>query len=392
MSQPASLPVATQPGSDIVAQIALLINQASGHTDVPRLVVEKAVKALGASSGSVMLPASDGGGMRVVAAVGAGGEQTPRPESPVAEWVVQNDEPMLLLGRTGPLAHLLKRDDIRDAVCVPLRYTGSVIGALSVNNSVGREPFTTRDVELLTTIGHVAAVALKNTMLFEEAERRKQQLQEVLRQLWTTQEDERKRLAEDLHDGPAQGLFHIVFQLQIAKNQSDPKVTARHISQAETAARETLSQVRAIMSGLRPMTLDDLGLVSALKAECACIEGRGRLSVDTKISGVPRRFDRGLETALFRMTREALSNVERHADCQTADLDIAFGEDGVTVTVTDRGKGFTCDTALAARAKGRMGLTALQERAEALGIGVRVDSRIGHGTRIQMTCPWRVEN
>lgn len=339
-----------------------------------------------------MLPLDDEGGMRVVAAVGAGKRCVPRPESPVAEWVVRHDEPMLLLGRSGPLAHLLKRKDIRDAVCVPLRYAGDVIGALSVNNSVAREPFTARDVELLTTIGHLAAVALKNTMLFEEAERRKRQLQEVLRQLWSAQEDERKRLAEDLHDGPAQGLFHIVFQLQMAKTQADPAVTAQHLARAETAARETLSQVRAVMSGLRPMTLDDLGLVSALKAECASIKARGRLTVRTKISGVPRRFDNGLETALFRMTREALSNVERHANCQTAVLDVAFGEDGVTVTVTDKGKGFTCDTALAARARGRIGLTALQERAEALGIGVRVDSRIGHGTRIEMTCPWRIGN
>ena len=102
---------------DVITDLALAINQCLGVEDVQHLVVEKAVAALRGSSGSVMMPADEPGAMVVVATIGRNGaiQREVPAESPVAEWVVRHDEPMLLMGRSGPLAHMLHREDITDA-------------------------------------------------------------------------------------------------------------------------------------------------------------------------------------------------------------------------------------------------------------------------------------
>jgi signal transduction histidine kinase len=313
------------------------------------------------------------------------------PESQVAAWVVEHDEPVLLMGRSGPLAHLLHREDIRDAVCVPLRYAGKAIGALSVSNSLNRRPFADTDVALLTAIGHLAAVALQNTVLYNEASEHRERLQAVLHQLWTAQEDERRRVAADLHDGPAQSLFNIVFRVQTARSlvESNPAGASAALKQAEEGARDALAQLRAVMSGLRPMSLDDLGLVPALKTECAAMTARGQVSVDVSVSGEPRRMEGGLEIGLFHIAREALINVERHSESGKARVDIQCDQAGMTIAVEDWGKGFDAETMRAARQRGRIGLAAMRERADALGITLSMISQAGKGTLTTLRCPWK---
>jgi signal transduction histidine kinase len=380
--------------SKVITDLALAINEGLGVQDVQRLVVDKAVAALGGTSASVMMPSGEPGTMCVVATTRSEGvdEHAP-PESPVAKWVVENDAPMLLLGRSGPLAHLLHRNDIRDAVCVPLRYAGQAIGALSVSNSVGRPPFGDADVELLTSIGHLAGVALRNTMLYNEASEHRERLQAVLHQLWSAQEDERRRVAADLHDGPAQSLFHIVFRVQTARKQveTDPASAVPALAQAEEAARETLAQLRAIMTGLRPMSLDDLGLVPALRSECAAMTARGRMNVEVAVFGKPRRLDRDLENGIYHVAREALSNAERHSGSAKARLAMRFDRSGMTISVEDWGEGYNAETTRASRISGRIGLTAMQERADALGISLTTRSEAGKGTLTTLRCPWRNE-
>lgn len=379
------------PASRVIADLALVMNQGLDVRDVQALVVEKAVAALSGSAGSVMMPEDDPARMRVLAGIGLNGsEDAAPPESHVARWVVENDQPVLLIGRTGPLAHLLHRADIRDAVCVPLRYAGAPIGALSVSNSVGRPPFDENDVALLTAIGHLAAVAVRNTDLYNEAREHRERLRAVLRRLWTAQEDERRSVAADLHDGPAQALFNIVFRLQTARHQTqaDPAHVSESIEQAELAARDTLAQLRAIMAGLRPMSLDDLGLVPALCSEASAICARGRVHVDVDVTGELRRLEPDIETGLFRIAREALSNVERHSGSAKARLEIRFDPDALRISVQDWGKGFDEATTSAARISGCLGLTALRERADTLGVHVSINSQAGQGTHITLHLPW----
>jgi len=373
------------PASRVLTDLAQVINQGLSVDEVHALVVEKAVAALGATSGSVLMPGEGEGPLRVVAALGrhAPAEGDDPPESHVADWVMRHDQPVLLIGRTGPLAHLLHRDDIRDAVCVPLRYAGMPIGALSVSNSEGRGPFEQTDVDLLTAIGHLAAVALQNTRLYEETRQHQERLRAVLHRLWTAQEEERRHLSLDLHDGPAQSLFHILFLLQAARRTSEKAGLADpDLAQAESAARTTLGHVRALMAGLRPLSLDDLGLVPTLDSECAAISTRGRVRVDMRVSGTIRRLDGEVETALYRIAREALTNVEHHAESERATLQIHFAPDEVTLAVEDWGRGFDAEAARAARRAGRIGLETLRERAEALGASLDVTSVLGRGTRL----------
>lgn len=370
--------------SRVLTDLALIINQGPSVEDVLSLVVERAVSALGGAAGSVMMPGDEGGPMRVAAALGhtpnAGADG--HPEGRVAAWVVENDAPALLLGRTGPLAHLLHREDIRDAVCVPLRFGGRAIGALSVSNSTNREPFQQADVDLLTSIGHLAAVAIENTRLYDEARDHRARLKAVLHRLWTAQEAERKRLAADLHDGAAQSLYHIRVLLQTARREQEEQAGAGNpwLERVDAATCDALAQVRAVMTGLRPPGLDALGLAHTLRAECEAVCARGRVAVEVRIVGEPRRLEDSAETGLYYIAREALLNVERHSGAERAMMDISFTPRDVTIRVEDAGRGFDGETARDAVRAGHLGLETLRERAQDLGAMLEIRSQPGRGT------------
>jgi signal transduction histidine kinase len=216
----------------------------------------------------------------------------------------------------------------------------------------------------------------------------------MLHELWAAKETERRSLASDLHDGPAQTLLHVTFQLQTARRQigTDSTEALATLEQAEAAVRDTLAQVRAIMSGLRPMAVTELGLVSALRSECDAIAARGRVRIGLRVTGTPRDLDEARETDLYRVIREALSNVERHSGADRAELDIEYRTGGVTARVTDAGRGFDGGAERAARRAGRMGLPTMRERVEAMGGRMHVDAAPGGGARITFECPYDTRN
>lgn len=373
-----------------LAELAEAISHAPDASGAQARVVETAVALLRAEGGSVMLPDPATGGLRVAASIGLPAWDDAPPGGGVAEWVLRHNEAVLLMGREGPLANLLRREDVRDAVCVPLRYDGEAIGALSVRNSHRRRPFQEEDVKALTAIGRLAAVALRNAALNDEVSEQRERLKEMLRRLWTAQEDERRELASDLHDGPAQTLALVAFRLQTAQGQlqRDPEAARGALEQAEAAVRDTLRQVRAMMAGLRPIALDGLGLVSALRDECEAVTSRGALRATLRVHGEERRPDTEREMALYRAAREALSNVERHAGAEHASVTLEFGPETLTLTVADDGRGLPVDAEMAARRAGRMGLATMRERLSALGGRMEMHSAATGGARIVLTCPY----
>ncbi len=202
-----------------------------------------------------------------------------------------------------------------------------------------------------------------------------------------TQEQERQRLVKQLHDGPAQSLTNLILQAEICERlfDHDAKRARSELSNLKTAVTSTFQKVRDFMFDLRPMMLDDLGLVPTLKRYVDGFGEKSGVPISLTVIGNERRFTGYKEMALFRIVQDLLSNVRQHAHASRAQVVLDISEDAVRVTVEDNGSGFDVNETLSAM-KG-IGLSTLRERVEMMGGQVHIDSAPGRGTQVNLVLP-----
>jgi signal transduction histidine kinase len=250
------------------------------------------------------------------------------------------------------------------------------------------------DHRLLVGVANQLATALANERL-KDLER--DRVRSYARLLTAAQEEERKRLARELHDEAAQNLVAIrrgltafaphVERLGDTAGDVDGR---RELDGLRELTADTLAGLRRFSRALRPTVLDDLGLRSALEALAAEVDQRGDLHVELSVDGVTRRLDPDIELMLFRIGQAALHNVDQHADADHADVRLTFGEDAVRLCVADDGRGFDVPSdAAELAARGKLGLLGIQERATLAGAMLTIQSRPGRGTRVEVTIAHR---
>jgi signal transduction histidine kinase len=222
-----------------------------------------------------------------------------------------------------------------------------------------------------------------------EAERRAEEhaarLQGLSRRLLRVQEDERRALAQELHDQIGQLLTGLRFQLESAREAapSAPLVDALNVT------GELLRSVRALTLQLRPRMLDDLGLTPALEWQAKIFENQTGIAVDLELSLPSGRLTSELETTVFRMVQEALTNVARHSGAKNAAVTVTADDDALQVEISDRGCGFDASTASARRDS--LGLTGVAERVRLAGGRLDLFSEPGQGTRVHAEFSLRPE-
>jgi two-component system, NarL family, sensor histidine kinase UhpB len=227
-----------------------------------------------------------------------------------------------------------------------------------------------------------------NLMLDRLAEHR----QAVSAQILRAMEEERKRIARELHDETSQSLTSIIVNLEVVEKQlaDQPDELVSRMRLTKEIARRTLDETRRLMFDLRPSVLDDLGLVPALRWFFSQRVQPMGLQVDFQASGLDRRLPEELETALFRILQEATTNAVKHAKAQRLAISLSR-ENGVIVgTVRDDGAGFHPVRVVSKSDKDRgLGLFGMQERAALVGGSVQIDSAPGRGTSVKVTVPDR---
>jgi two-component system sensor histidine kinase DegS len=204
------------------------------------------------------------------------------------------------------------------------------------------------------------------------------------------QENERQRLARQIHDGPAQALTNLILQAEICERlfDTDPLQARLELGNLKTAVNNTFQKIRDFILTLRPMMLDDLGLVPTLKQYVQDFGEKTRLTANFTIVGHELRLPSYTEVALFRMVQELLNNVRVHAHATHVQVTLAFEEAQVVASVEDDGSGFdAAERASAAQPRRGLGLATIQERAEMLGGKVQTESRIGRGTKVRIELP-----
>ena len=206
--------------------------------------------------------------------------------------------------------------------------------------------------------------------------------------LVNAQETERQRLSRQIHDGPAQALSNFILQTEIAMRLMDVDTAQARdeLNNLKTSAMGTFQKVRNFIFELRPMMLDDLGLVPTVRRYSDAFKEQSGLDINISVTGNERRLEPYLEVMLFRAIQELLGNAARHSQATSVKIMLDLGEDRVRVSVDDNGRGFDPDTVLQSNS---LGLKLIRERAEMLGGNFEVDSSIGKGARISFGVPAR---
>jgi signal transduction histidine kinase len=202
------------------------------------------------------------------------------------------------------------------------------------------------------------------------------------------QEEERARIAQELHDEPLQTVVHLYRLLDRLTTAPDGDADAvrRGLGEARRVTEGIAEELRRLAHGLRPATLEDLGLVTALRRLVADVDGRESLHAHLRVEGEPRRLDPLVELGLFRIAQEAVRNVERHARATQVEVGLRFDAEAVELTVVDDGRGLP-PAILAGGAPRRLGLVGMEERAALLGGRFQIASRPLRGTRVEASIP-----
>lgn len=268
-----------------------------------------------------------------------------------------------------------------NSVVVLLHGEEGTLGSLGARPPEG-ETLGEEQLHLLSTVAHEIRVAVENARLYKE---RQESLQSYVRQITQAQEDERLRISRELHDETAQELVHLVRRLEAAGEDADPAMATR-IDELLDMTRHTLKSVRRFSRDLRPSVLDDLGLVAAI--EMVVEETNSRLSkgAHVEVLGEPRRVDKTVELALFRIAQEGLRNIEKHAEATSATVKLNFADQEIQLSVKDDGNGFSPPRDLAYLARrGSLGLLGMKERADLVGGSFELRSSPGHGSELAVT-------
>ena len=222
-----------------------------------------------------------------------------------------------------------------------------------------------------------------------EEKRMRENMNLYLSQVTRAQEEERKRIARELHDDTIQALVVLSRQLEdTASSKGLPDDKRLLLENLRQQTKSIMDGVRRLTQDLRPSTLDRLGLLPALEWLAADVARYSEINVQLRVSGQSRRLPQDVELMLFRIVQEALRNVWKHSQADAAEVTIIFSEESLSIRVRDNGKGFAVPTTVGDLTRdGKLGLTGMQERVRLLGGTVRFESEPGQGTTVKVEVP-----
>jgi two-component system, NarL family, sensor histidine kinase UhpB len=247
----------------------------------------------------------------------------------------------------------------------------------SLRARAARDPFSDPQIETLRET--------LNAML-DQLDEHGERLRALSSQIIKAQEEERLRIARELHDETAQALASLLVRQRVAERSPDPESLHRTMADLRALTAEALEGVRRMALELRPTMLDDLGLVAAVEAFARQFSHRTSIPVAVRVTRRPERLPPEVELVAFRVIQEALSNVARHSGATRAEVRLVAGPRVLSISVADDGHGFELESALDSRQRS-LGLFGMRERAALVGGRLSLDSAPGRGTRVYLETP-----
>jgi signal transduction histidine kinase len=279
---------------------------------------------------------------------------------------VRRNEPLLTNAPAAEPAEYLQGKRPTAFLSVPLHANGDVIGVLEVIDKPGG--FVKDDIRIVSLFADQAAINIEHARLNQQAGR----LAVV---------EERQRLARELHDSVVQSLYSMALYADaaaLALAADKPDVTVNHLHEVRDTARSAMYDMRLLIFELHPPTLEEDGLITALRVRLASVEARAGVQAKLEVEG-ERRLPIGIEQELYRIAQEALNNIMKHARAQHVTLRVLFNNGTVSLQIHDDGTGFDPRDAASG---GGMGLQSFTARATKINGRVTVDSQPGQGTTV----------
>ena len=314
----------------------------------------------------------------------------------VAGRVAQTGEPILLEDiskdpRTVRL-DLVSAQGIRGVVSIPLKVKDKVIGVMNVaSTEAGR--FGADDVYLLNSIGDYLGTTIEQTRLYERLASAGERYQALLQHALVTQEDERKRIARELHDETSQALTSLTLTLQAIIGMAEMKgiddtelmdMLKKTQSQAVHAANEIVK----LMKELRPTLLDELGMYAAIHRYAKDTLQPQDINVSAEFKGTDERLPMEVEVTLFRIAQGAIGNIMEHSQAKNATINVECDANECRLQIEDDGKGFNVSKVTQVESSGRgAGLFTMKERVRLVGGNCHVESQAGRGTKVTVQVP-----
>jgi len=281
---------------------------------------------------------------------------------------------------------VFKPDIILNWIGVPIMTGDKAIGILALAQTKP-DTFHEEHIHLAEAIVAQASVAIQNAWLFEQVLSGHERLQSLSRRLVEVQESERRYIARELHDEASQALTALMFGLSLLEQDiNQPELILARVAELKQLTDQVLEDLHRLAIDLRPASLDYIGLVSALEQLVKDTDQRYSLKAQFKavrFSQKDRQPDY-VETALYRIVQEALTNVVRHSNANHVDVILEKRDDKIVIMVEDDGIGF--DTTLIHK-QGHLGLLGIQERAQMLAGDINIESKPGGGTTLVVEVP-----
>lgn len=232
-------------------------------------------------------------------------------------------------------------------------------------------------------IGEIRSLQAEMTQMARQLRAAQDTLRGYLDAVTVGQEEERRRLARELHDDTIQSLIALNQRIQLAEMNAPDEPLRGRLAEMQGMVEQTIGDLRRVTRDLRPIYLEDLGLSPALQMLARDAAASHDIPIDYTLEGEERRLPAATELAFYRIAQEALSNIARHAHAERAGVTLSFGPAAATLTIVDDGAGFDVPENLnALAAAGHYGLLGMQERAQAVGARLTLDSAPGRGTSL----------
>lgn len=358
------------------------------------LILSTAVDVMKASAGSLLL--YDAATKELVFQVVQGGggkalrQKRIRCDEGIAGWVFSRGQPVIVHDTAMDARHLVRIDEAlrfhtAAMVAAPLLYKSQPIGVIEILNKKSGERFIEDDQDLLMAFAAQAAIIIENARLYQQVVAERDRLLVV-------EEEVRRELARELHDGPSQLLASIIMGLKFFKQviARQPDRVASELAELERLSTQALHQVRNLLFDLRPVALETQGLRAALQVYAERMGEGESVRVHLDVESFNTRWSSKVEAALFSIIQEAVSNAKKHAQPKNIWITAQTHETRVILTVRDDGRGFDLNQVEESYAqRGNLGLLNMKERAEIANATLDLNSKPGKGTVVTLSVPIR---
>jgi signal transduction histidine kinase len=287
---------------------------------------------------------------------------------------------------------LISLEGLRAFISVPLRAKDNVLGVMNVASHVPHR-FTKEDVHLLHSIGDQLGIAIEQARLQERLRKARERLRKLARQNLVAEEEERRRIARELHDETSQSLSGIALQLEAlmemsAKSGNQDAQFIAGLKKVQSLTVQVHKEVNRVMSNLHPSVLDTLGLVAAVRQHAKNNLQPLNINVTVEVKGTEMRFPPDVEAALFRVFQGSIGNIAAHSKAKNASIVLVYQPNEFSLSISDDGQGFDVSKITDVEESGRgRGLFSMRERIGFLGGTSGIESKIGAGATVWAKIP-----